>query len=327
MYGYIYITTDLETGIKYIGKHKATKFEFDKYKGSGVDVGKIQQASQKRRLKTELLESINGVPTICESLEELNSSEAYYVDYYNCVASPDYYNRVPGGIGGYVYVNLTLEQQKKRDKTIGEKSTAWWANASQDVIDARTEKWRKTFFNKTDEEKHELTNRQIRYNASLTLEERAEKNGVLREAAQRRLANPETEAKRKAKEKETKAKQTTEQKSEYTRKQRLAQTGLRYHTTNGVDAIKCRPEDAPDGFYPGGAHRNNYRHICIYKGKTYFDLSAMVEYLQANGYPRINGDKLLDVVKKGKLGRQKVYSPLVTEVQIYGRYEYGSKYS
>ena len=34
MYGYIYITTNLLNGKKYIGKHKSSEFEFDKYYGS-----------------------------------------------------------------------------------------------------------------------------------------------------------------------------------------------------------------------------------------------------------------------------------------------------
>ena len=68
MYGYIYITTDLETGIKYIGKHTAEQFEFDTYKGQGIDIHKILESGGSARLKTELLESVNGVPTICKSL-------------------------------------------------------------------------------------------------------------------------------------------------------------------------------------------------------------------------------------------------------------------
>lgn len=36
MYGYVYLTTNLITGKQYIGQHQATKFEFDKYKGSGT---------------------------------------------------------------------------------------------------------------------------------------------------------------------------------------------------------------------------------------------------------------------------------------------------
>ena len=34
MYGYIYITTNLINGMKYIGKHKASMFD-PAYKGSG----------------------------------------------------------------------------------------------------------------------------------------------------------------------------------------------------------------------------------------------------------------------------------------------------
>lgn len=36
MYGYIYLTTNLINGKKYIGQHASPKFEPDKYIGSGV---------------------------------------------------------------------------------------------------------------------------------------------------------------------------------------------------------------------------------------------------------------------------------------------------
>lgn len=46
-----------------------------------------------------ILDSKNGVPTICESEEELNASEAYYIDLYDCVNSHEYYNLKVGGEG------------------------------------------------------------------------------------------------------------------------------------------------------------------------------------------------------------------------------------
>ena len=64
MYGYIYITTNLLNGKKYIGKHKSSEFEFDKYYGSGKYIKAAIKKYGLENFKCELLESINGVPTI-----------------------------------------------------------------------------------------------------------------------------------------------------------------------------------------------------------------------------------------------------------------------
>lgn len=38
MYGYIYLTTDLQTGKIYVGQKKSAKFLGDKYLGSGNQI-------------------------------------------------------------------------------------------------------------------------------------------------------------------------------------------------------------------------------------------------------------------------------------------------
>ena len=64
MYGYIYKTTDLETGKIYVGQHKSKSFD-TKYYGSGIVISKLIKKYGFDRFKCELLES-------CNSLEELN---------------------------------------------------------------------------------------------------------------------------------------------------------------------------------------------------------------------------------------------------------------
>ncbi len=100
MFGYIYKTTNLINGKMYIGKHECQKFDFEKYKGSGILLTKAFKKYGKQNFKCELLKSINNVPTICESLEELNASEKYYTEYYKCVESENFYNLKEGGDGG-----------------------------------------------------------------------------------------------------------------------------------------------------------------------------------------------------------------------------------
>lgn len=70
MIGYIYKTTNLINGKLYIGKHKATVFEPDKYKGSGKLLLRAFTKYGKENFKCELLET-------CETVQELNEREQF----------------------------------------------------------------------------------------------------------------------------------------------------------------------------------------------------------------------------------------------------------
>jgi len=101
MYGYIYLITNNITGQKYIGQHKYSKPEIDpKYFGSGKLLGLSVSKNGKENFTIQILDPINNVPTICNSCQELNSSEYYYTTYFNCVESDEYYNLVDGGAQG-----------------------------------------------------------------------------------------------------------------------------------------------------------------------------------------------------------------------------------
>lgn len=99
MYGYIYITTNLINGMKYIGKHKAASFD-PSYKGSGKILLKAFKKYGKENFTCHILEPCTQICTICESLAELNEAEKFYVEYFNCVHDTTYYNLKPGGDGG-----------------------------------------------------------------------------------------------------------------------------------------------------------------------------------------------------------------------------------
>ena len=117
MYGYIYETINLKNGKKYIGQHKSTQFDFNYY-GSGKV---LLQAIEKEGLNNficKILEPVEGIPTICNSEDELNNSEEFYITFYDCVNSSEYYNLKPGGLGksesGLIYVrNLSTGKCKK----------------------------------------------------------------------------------------------------------------------------------------------------------------------------------------------------------------------
>lgn len=301
MYGYIYITTNLIDGKKYIGKHKSSKFEFNKYIGSGKILGQAVLKYGKENFKCELLESVNNVPTICFSEEELNTSEFYYTTLYDCVNSDEYYNLIDGGTGGaQVYASLTDSEKESRNQRIVLKNKEWWNSVSQSKVDTRSEKWRETYFSKSDEERRELnmhnSEMQKKYAAGLTPEEREQLNEKLKLGAQKRLSNPEVEAERKRKEKETKSHRTSEQKAEYTRKQNFAQRGRHYYT-NGIETIKCKPEDVPEGFIQCKGHSNISSYICRVDNKEFLGLSNTCDYLKSLGVNRINSDRLLKLVK------------------------------
>ena len=119
MFGYIYITTNLIDGKKYIGQHRSKTFDFANYKGSGKILRKAFKKYGWSNFKCELLESINGIPTICETAKELNNSEIYYIKFYNCIESAEYYNIAEGG-QGRSYSALPREEQLARNKKISE---------------------------------------------------------------------------------------------------------------------------------------------------------------------------------------------------------------
>lgn len=107
MYGYVYLTTNLINGKKYIGRHKSNAFD-ETYLGSGKI---IQQALLKEGVENFSCQIL----CVANSEEELNKKEAYYIDLYNAVNSSDYYNLKPGGIGksvkGFIIVNNGLRHK------------------------------------------------------------------------------------------------------------------------------------------------------------------------------------------------------------------------
>ena len=93
MYGYIYETTNLINGKKYIGRHKSSYFDPEHYKGSGKILGYAINKYGWNNFECKLIEE-------CNSAEELKSRERYWTKYYDAVKSNQYYNLCEGGGGG-----------------------------------------------------------------------------------------------------------------------------------------------------------------------------------------------------------------------------------
>lgn len=100
MYGYIYKTTNLLNDKIYIGKKKG---EFtEKYKGSGKYLKNAINKYGVENFKVEVIE-------YCETLEEQNEKEKYWIAYYRN-KNAEMYNIADGGDGGDIFSCLPQEQ-------------------------------------------------------------------------------------------------------------------------------------------------------------------------------------------------------------------------
>ena len=103
MYGYIYKTTYLKTNLIYVGKHKAKKFEPEKYLGSGTILRsiikherKLDPVNYKQCFKQELIEC-------CETEAVLNAREEFWVEAFDARNPAVGYNILKGGRGACHY--------------------------------------------------------------------------------------------------------------------------------------------------------------------------------------------------------------------------------
>jgi len=111
MYGYIYETTNLINGKKYIGKHKAD--EFDKqYFGSGLNIQKAIKKYGEENFQ------INIIEKIYTNEYTLNEREKYWINFYNAQLDSNYYNIADGGFGGDIIKGMSKEQKEIFGKKI-----------------------------------------------------------------------------------------------------------------------------------------------------------------------------------------------------------------
>lgn len=90
MYGYIYKTTNLLNGKIYIGQKKSNEFLNEKYLGSGKILRQAIDKEGKQNFKVELLEE-------CESAQELNEREIFWISFYRSTDPNIGYNLSDGG--------------------------------------------------------------------------------------------------------------------------------------------------------------------------------------------------------------------------------------
>lgn len=107
MYGYIYETTCIPTGKKYIGMHKWSKDTIDEsYIGSGTILQKAIKKYGRTNFTCKILEW-------CETRDKLSEREKEYISLMKAPINKDYYNVNDGGFGGHseFYVQPTSNAQ------------------------------------------------------------------------------------------------------------------------------------------------------------------------------------------------------------------------
>lgn len=86
-YGFIYVTTNIKNGMKYIGKH--TNFD-DNYLGSGILLKEAIRKFGAENFEREII-------AYGYTVEQLNELEKSYINVFNAVKNPLFYNIAPGG--------------------------------------------------------------------------------------------------------------------------------------------------------------------------------------------------------------------------------------
>lgn len=270
MYGYIYKTTNLLNGKQYIGQHKASKFEFDTYKGSGKILQKAFNKYGKTNFKTELLISDGKVPTICQTKEELNFAEKYYIGLYECVENSTFYNYAPGGSGGDIYSTLSDKAKLERNNKITRSLLKTFSDKDEQYYRNRAIKKANTISKLSEEEtvarKEAASKVQQQLSKTRTLEQKALISEHHREAIKYRTAQQEIE--RKQKECLKKASKSIEEKKEYREKLSKANIGKRKYT-DGTHVIYTYPGTEPDGYTLGGGNLNKYKYYYYFQDKKF----------------------------------------------------------
>lgn len=108
MYGYVYKTTNLLNNKIYIGQHKGSTFD-PYYYGSGLLLKNIIKKYGKENFKCEVLEE-------CNTPEELNEREIYWIEFYQSRKPSIGYNLAKGG--DQVVVGCTEQEIKSISKLL-----------------------------------------------------------------------------------------------------------------------------------------------------------------------------------------------------------------
>lgn len=221
MYGYVYLTTNLVNGKKYIGQHRSDGFD-SKYYGSGVLFVKALDKYGKSNFDRIILAK-------CDSEEELNFDERRLIAEYDAVNSPYFYNISDGGSSGNPLAGKTAEEiqeivskwrVKMNSRTSEEREQTYkqwlesYNNHTPEEIEERRQRHsaaaHKARENMTDEAKRAQVDKAIETKKNWSSEERAAASANYTAANNIRWANmtPDQLERRTQAYKETRSKQT-----------------------------------------------------------------------------------------------------------------------
>lgn len=131
MYGFIYKTTNNVNGKMYIGKRTYDKDgKWATYLGSGILLKRAVQKYGEDKFSRTILQE-------CKDKNELNSSEKYWIDYYNATQNDMFYNISSGGDGGNTIAGYTPEQlrdYKERKSEIHKATSAKGENSGGAIL-------------------------------------------------------------------------------------------------------------------------------------------------------------------------------------------------
>lgn len=128
----IYITTNKVNNKKYIGQHKITK-EKDYYLGSGKILKDAIKKYGRNNFDKKTL-------CLCETKEEANNQERYYINLYEADTNPQFYNLAKGGDGGgFEYYAKYLKEHPEEAERIKEKrligTRKWQENNKEKMVE------------------------------------------------------------------------------------------------------------------------------------------------------------------------------------------------
>lgn len=144
---FIYLTTNLINGKRYIGQHTTNNLQ-DDYLGSGTLILKAIEKYGKENFQREIL-------CYCETQEELDQKEAEFIQFYNAIEDESFYNLREGGLGGDAWKSYRAwrernpEQARELDKQAGERLQAWclehpqeWKSSIEKMLEASHAYWK-----------------------------------------------------------------------------------------------------------------------------------------------------------------------------------------